>query len=391
MKEQGLSDAGRFKKLYRHHILGTPPEESFDKIARLAASLVHSSYSVIVFATDDGVYFKSANCPEELIQSTQVHEFFKSLILNNQQISSQDLEDKNDCGFRFLLSLPLKFSDGSPMGAMVAFDEKEIEVSADQLKTLSTLTSIVEDKIAFRTSRGNAIRAHTDLMNIAIHDIKNPLTTIRLYAQLIQRESSEQKQISEKQISVGPMADRILASVEHIQGHLNDLMNLSQIEDGEMKLRIEACTLGYVMEELISGYQVVLENKQQRVSYVNTLDRQVLADRNRIREVFDNLLSNASKYSDAGSEIVIKIWNADESTAMIEFRDSGQGLHEEDMKKVFTKFARLSSIPTGKETSNGLGLSIAKILVELHNGKIWVESAGKGRGSSFFVKLPLVQ
>ena len=73
----------------------------------------------------------------------------------------------------------------------------------------------------------------------------------------------------------------------------------------------------------------------------------------------------------------------------IEFRDQGQGLSSDDIDKLFRKFAKLSAKPTGKETSNGLGLSICKSLVEMHKGKIFAESPGKEQGSSFFVLLPL--
>jgi signal transduction histidine kinase len=105
-------------------------------------------------------------------------------------------------------------------------------------------------------------------------------------------------------------------------------------------------------------------------------------------EVFENLLSNAIKYSYPNTTITIAV-NRSGQQAVVSFQDQGQGLSEEDMQKLFTKFARLSSTPTGKERSNGLGLAIVKTLIELQGGKVWATSAGKDKGATFFVSLPL--
>ena len=105
--------------------------------------------------------------------------------------------------------------------------------------------------------------------------------------------------------------------------------------------------------------------------------------------MFHNLLSNALKYSYPDSDINIFV-SRNCTSVDVEFRDEGQGLDEDDINKLFTRFAKLSSKPTGKETSNGLGLSICKSFVEMHNGKIYANSPGKDMGTSFFVSLPLI-
>lgn len=110
-------------------------------------------------------------------------------------------------------------------------------------------------------------------------------------------------------------------------------------------------------------------------------------DKARMKEVFENLLSNSIKYSHTNTEITIFTKELDNGV-LVEIKDQGQGLNEADMRKLFTKFAKLSSVPTGKERSNGLGLSIVKTLVDLHKGKLWASSEGKGKGASFFVWLP---
>jgi signal transduction histidine kinase len=127
----------------------------------------------------------------------------------------------------------------------------------------------------------------------------------------------------------------------------------------------------------------------------------VEVDSSKIRQVFDNLISNAIKYSPHGKNITVscqrRIHNAigangtiaPTAYVQVAIKDEGQGLSEDDMKNLFGKFKRLSAKPTGGESSTGLGLSIAKQLVELHGGRIWAESEGKGKGATFFVELPV--
>jgi signal transduction histidine kinase len=117
--------------------------------------------------------------------------------------------------------------------------------------------------------------------------------------------------------------------------------------------------------------------------------------------VLENLISNAIKYSHEGSRIWIEVCKKDmpdtsssqsaERTGKwirIAVKDEGQGLSEEDMKRLFGRFQRLSAVPTGGESSTGLGLYITRQIVKRHGGRIWAESEGKGKGAAFFIELP---
>ncbi|MDW8465755.1 MAG: sensor histidine kinase [Chloroherpetonaceae bacterium] len=109
---------------------------------------------------------------------------------------------------------------------------------------------------------------------------------------------------------------------------------------------------------------------------------------------FDNLISNAIKYSPHGKHIWVSMEEHQDVATLqkvvrIAVKDEGQGLSEADMQKLFGKFQRLSAKPTGGESSTGLGLAIVKQIVELHGGKVWAESEGKDKGATFFVELPV--
>jgi signal transduction histidine kinase len=132
-----------------------------------------------------------------------------------------------------------------------------------------------------------------------------------------------------------------------------------------------------------------MEAKQKSIQLHTSVADQlhVLLDKGYAEEVIENLLSNAIKFSPAGKNIFVKLTSSN-NTALCEVRDEGPGLNEEDKKKLFKKYQRLSATPTGNESSTGLGLSIVKKFVNAMKGQIWCESE-VGNGASFFVKFDL--
>jgi signal transduction histidine kinase len=113
-----------------------------------------------------------------------------------------------------------------------------------------------------------------------------------------------------------------------------------------------------------------------------------MCDSDRIREAIDNLVSNAVKYSPIGGTIDLLVAREDDGI-LVQVRDQGAGLSPEDISRLFGRFQRLSAKPTAGETSTGLGLSIVKRIVDLHGGRIKVESAGPGKGATFKMTLPV--
>jgi signal transduction histidine kinase len=187
---------------------------------------------------------------------------------------------------------------------------------------------------------------------------------------------------------VKDMSTKIKACIGDITERLEGLLQLSQIEEGTFELNIEEASLWEILHAVKNNFDLLARQKKQSILIKGDESLRLKVDRARIQELFENLLSNALKYSYPDTEITILV-RKETNTAIVEFRDQGQGLNEKDLKKLFTKFAKLSSKPTGKERSSGLGLSIVKTLAELHNGQVWASSEGKNKGASFFVSLPL--
>lgn len=234
-----------------------------------------------------------------------------------------------------------------------------------------------------------ANRFKTELLSIAAHDLKNPLQSIIGFAFLIQ-ESAESSVVTQR------YATTIQNAAQRMIKLINELLNTTAIDAGKFTLTPFPCSLGELASVVIAANLQQANQKQQRIDFHAEPNCIAEVDVERIREVFDNLLSNAIKYSPIGKTIWIRVFRTtasdDDPMPVIRFtvRDEGQGLTEEDMKKVFGRFQRLSARPTGGESSTGLGLSIAKQLVELHNGKLWVESEGKDKGATFITQLPIL-
>ncbi|TFF35329.1 GAF domain-containing sensor histidine kinase [Mucilaginibacter psychrotolerans] len=385
-----LNDEERLRKLYKYEILDTPADKTFDKIATLAAQIFDTPSAFVSFVDQDRVFVKAKvdtndtfKIPEEAIARLAV------LSADTTVISDMLLEPilsaapvLVNTSVRFYAGTPIKTPDGHLLGTVSVVDAVPRVVTEKQLEMLKNLSEIIVDELELRQTTRNIVRVQTDLMNIAVHDIKNPLTAISLYAKLIKQKSTEEP--------IRTMAEKVTNASQRILEDLNELLNLAKVDNGAMMLHFENVNTTSLIEKAVNNLQVLAEQKHQKILLHLNCKSMARLDKGRIAEVFENLLSNAIKYSRLNTWITICSEEKD-GNLIVEFSDQGQGLNEEDMKKLFTKFARLSSIPTNKETSNGLGLSIAKILVELHNGKIWAESKGKDMGASFFVSLPLLQ
>ncbi|MFN3394457.1 MAG: sensor histidine kinase, partial [Candidatus Thermochlorobacter sp.] len=240
-----------------------------------------------------------------------------------------------------------------------------------------------------RQKAEEASRMKTELLGIVAHDLKNPLQSVLGFALLI-REKIEPNS------DIYLMVQTILSAAERILRNIDGLLKTAALEEGKIELHKTRCDLSRLVEEVVAYNQTQAQNKRQVLSFQGEQGCFVFVDPDRMREVIDNLISNAIKYSPEGKSISVRVQcitnsngKKDEQSVLVSVRDEGQGLTKEDMQKLFGKFQRLSARPTAGESSTGLGLAIVKQLVELHGGTVWAESEGKDKGSIFRVKLPV--
>jgi signal transduction histidine kinase len=219
-----------------------------------------------------------------------------------------------------------------------------------------------------------------ELMGIVSHDLKNPIGAVRGYAELIENQTFTGDEVLSASSHIVQVSERMLELVKN-------LLDMNQMESGGLQLNMVNFDISPVVEAVVDQYRTPAEAKQITLHFSNeTEESTVSADEQALMQVLDNLVSNAVKYSPHGKQAFVRILR-NEAAVRIEVQDQGEGISEEDMKKLFGKFARLSARPTGGEHSTGLGLSIVKRMVEAMNGKVWCESE-LGKGSMFIVELP---
>jgi signal transduction histidine kinase len=217
-----------------------------------------------------------------------------------------------------------------------------------------------------------------EFLGIAAHDLKNPLTSIMVNGDLL-RSAGDPRQVK--------YAGKIIASAETMRNLITDLLDVHAIEEGRFASKLEPCDLVALVCDGIEANLPHATHKQIELLTGELASLTVRTDRTAARQILDNLISNAVKYSPRGATVQLDL-TARDGRALICVRDCGVGLSEEDQKNLFKKFSRLSAKPTGGESSNGLGLAIAHRLARALGGAIRCESK-LGEGSTFIFELPL--
>jgi signal transduction histidine kinase len=223
-----------------------------------------------------------------------------------------------------------------------------------------------------------------EFLGVAAHDLKNPLGIVMGYAELI---STGRNRSSERDRED---ARYILAGAERMIALITQLLDVNAIEQGRFPIEIGVCDLGQISARVAESYSAAASQKQISVYAAGPMmPAWVRADANAASRILDNLLSNAIKYSPPGRDVFVRIRNSPDGVVW-EVQDQGAGIPENEQKKLFQKFTKLSPRPTGGESSTGLGLSIVKMLAEKMGGTIECRST-VGEGTTFAIRLPTAE
>lgn len=227
-----------------------------------------------------------------------------------------------------------------------------------------------------------ANRQLNELIQMAVHDLKNPLHGLRMAHEMLRSMNG----VSDEADRVGLLNGNI-AAIDRMTALITNLLELNELEQGAIHSHPEVLDVLHLLEGVVQDYRLRAEAKHITLMTSSNADTVIWSlDSEFFESVLDNLLSNAVKYSPLGGVVLVRL-ASDSSRLRIEIQDEGAGISPEDMKKLFGKFVRLSARPTGGEHSTGLGLSIVKKMVEAMNGKVWCESE-EGKGTTFIVELP---
>jgi two-component system NtrC family sensor kinase len=221
-------------------------------------------------------------------------------------------------------------------------------------------------------------RLKTEFINTVSHDLRSPLTAVLGYTELLGRVGELNEQQRE-------FVQRLEEAVKHITSLVNDLLDLSRMEAG-FDTRREPVQIENVLQYTLSTFEGQIKNKQITVKTKtgNSIPA-IRANPIRIRQVLDNLVGNAIKYTPNNGRIEINLLSEDHQI-ILNVMDSGPGIPINEQNRIFEKFYRATNVPNDA-VGTGLGLAIVKSIVDSHHGRVWVESA-PGNGAVFFVVLP---
>jgi len=264
------------------------------------------------------------------------------------------------------------------------YEDSDVVVISVSVVTILILTigsAIVKgtEKIA----RANMMKS--EFISIASHELKSPLTGIKWSLNLLfnDKVNSDASKQLEYLKSIKENNDRMIKLV-------NDLLNISRIEQGRIKMRPEIISLEEIVESLIKEFTPFIQSHNITISFDKEANLpKVKADPQRIRSVVQNLLDNAVKYIKEKGKIEI-ILKKEKSYLYCQIKDNGVGIPSYQQKKIFTKFFRADNVLSRQTRGTGLGLYIARAIIESSGGKIGFTSQ-EGKGSTFWFTLPVFQ
>lgn len=219
------------------------------------------------------------------------------------------------------------------------------------------------------TREREALRAKDELISMAGHELRNPLSAIRGYSQIMARHLGVVQQ-----------------QVDQLNQLIGDFVDAARLEGGQLPLTRERLDLAALARAAAARFRGAYEGRSLRLELGDVPP--VEGDPSRLGQVLDNLLGNAAKYSPADAEIVLAAEAAGREV-LLSVRDRGIGIAPEHLPHLFERFYRAPGADTERVKGSGLGLSVVHDLVAAHGGRIWAESAREGQGSTFWVALPV--
>lgn len=224
----------------------------------------------------------------------------------------------------------------------------------------------------------------TDFITLSSHQLRTPLSAVKWFVEIMMTQRAGK--LNKKQMDY---LKEIYHSNERAIALVNDLLQVSRVQQDKMHLDLVKADIGSLVEEVLDAHRSLLKSKKIsfKLEIINGPLPQMLVDKVKVRRIIQNLLTNAVNYTSDGGNIEVMV-KKDGRTILCAIRDSGIGIPSDEQEKIFSLFFRGSNVTKVQTNGTGLGLFIAKSLVGVHKGKIWFESQ-EGKGTTFYFTLPI--
>lgn len=265
---------------------------------------------------------------------------------------------------------------------------KNLQRESNQRVYIESLSTKLEDynqKLKFANEKLKGLdKLKTEFVSLASHQLRSPLTAIKGYASMLLDEDYGEINNKVKDVIV-----RIFESSQNLAKIVEDLLNVSKIEQGGMKYEMNPFNITEVVSSMCKDLSITAENKGLKLNYISdgVSNIMVNGDKEKIRQIILNFIDNSIKYTKRG-QIDVKIEKL-KNKVIFSVKDTGMGMTEEIKETLFHKFARGDGSRMNTSGS-GLGLYLTKEIAQAHKGRVYVESEGEGRGSTFFLELDIL-
>ncbi|MFH1781765.1 MAG: HAMP domain-containing sensor histidine kinase, partial [Patescibacteria group bacterium] len=273
----------------------------------------------------------------------------------------------------------------SPDMEMMSAISREIGIALERSQFYERLKAINGKLQVANEHLKELDRAKSEFMSIASHQLRTPLSGIMGYLSMILDGDYGKLKKEQKEI-----IDDVFEATQRLIRLVNVFLNVTRIEAGRFILNFAKIDMKQLIEDEINELQPTADKKNIKLAYKKPKEKipEMVVDPDKIKDVVLNLVDNAIKYTKEGS-ITVGLKMDGKKTIHVTIKDTGVGIEPEDAKNLFDKFVRGSGIARVQPDGSGLGLFIARKITEAHNGKIWVESKGVGKGSVFHFTLPI--
>ncbi len=392
----------RLAEIADYAILDSPAEANFDRVAGIVAAVFNVEFAMITLVDRDRCWYK-AQVGLGYTEMPRAHNMCDTVIQHDDVYVVEDANSAAEelvhpllrLGMRFYAGAPIRSGGGTTIGTICAVGSHPRTVTERERGILESLAEVVRDELELRRASQRiaesdealrllnhqleaASRNKSEFLSSMAHELRAPLNGILGASENL------------LQGLFGTMNDRqqeyvqgIHASGRHLLSLINDVLDLSRIEAGQVELHREVLDVARFMEDCASMVRGIAAARPVQLTVNLPSDAIAIeADERRLKQVGCNLLSNAVKFSPMNGEVRFSGWTAAGETVFV-VEDEGPGIASDDQERIFDQFFRLP----GDHEGSGLGLAVARQLVELHGGRIWLESAA-GSGSRFFFAVP---
>ena len=398
-----LTNPDRLLRLRKTTLLDAPTEEAFDRLTRLASKLLQAPLSTVTLVSDERQFYVSCTgFPEPLATTRQTpleFSFCRHTVVLGKPLIIPDVRGHplvgdnpaiSQFGVTAYAGIPLLTADGHALGTLCVMDFKVRDWTADDISSLADLAAAVSTEIELRMDIAERLKVERELqralhlrdevLGIVSHDLRNPVHTVSLTSAMLLEllGESEGEEMSRQHLNI------IHRSAQQMAGLIRDLLDVASVGSGHLSVELREHDAEQLLLSAVEVLRPIIDAAGLHFDVeVPAAPAAILSDAGRFVQLLSNLVGNAVKFTAPGGSIRISSGVAD-GAMCFSVRDSGSGIPAHDLPLLFDRFWQAQR---GAGLGAGLGLAIAKGIVEAHGGRIWVESK-PGEGTTFHFTIP---